>query len=236
MTPTLIDHAVQARSLVATQYVESAKFLSTLAAVMAQVQDLENALLSLQEISDVDTAEGVNLDVIGDIVGVTRYIPASVLIPFFGFSDTLAGLTFGEEGSAGIGGRLYDDGEPYVATSVLADPEYRLLIKAKIIKNHAIGTNNDVIEGLNFIFSGTLSVVEDNGGMKVDIGIGRPITYTEKILVRQLDILPRPAGVKLDIVVSFNAEAFFGFADQANAKGFGEEGDPSIGGTLTEEF
>lgn len=235
MTPVLINHAAQARALVATQYVESAKFLSTLAAVMARVQELESVLLSLQYISDVDTAEGVNLDVIGDIVGISRYIPLSLFVPFFGFEDTTAGSVFGEEDIPGIGSRFYGEGEPYASTSVLADPEYRLLIKAKIIKNHAIGTNNDIIEGLNFIFSGALSAIEDIGGMKINIGVGRPVSLIEKILIRQIDLLPRPSGVGIGSITSFDSAAYFGFEGQAASNPFGEEGATS-GPVFAEEF
>ncbi len=220
MTPAPIDHSAQARALVATQYTASFKFLATIAAVMNRVQDLENALMSMLDITDIDLAEGVNLDVLGDIVGISRNIENGVAIPFFGFADTPAALPFGEEGSLSVGGRFRDEDEPYALTSVLGDPEYRLLIRAKIIKNHAIGTNEDIITGLNFIFNGSLNVVSDVGGMKVDVGIGRPVTSIEQILIRQLDLLPRPNGVKIGAVVSFESENFFGFEDQPGAKGF----------------
>lgn len=220
MTPDPIDHAAQARALVAAQYTASFKFLATIAAVMNRVQDLETALYAMFDITDIDLATGVNLDVLGDIVGISRYIEEGVSIPFFGFADTPAAMVFGEEGLASVGGRFRDEDEPYTATSVLGDPEFRLLIRAKIIKNHAIGTNEDIITGLNFIFSGSLNVVSDTGGMKVDVGIGRPITSIEQILIRQLDLLPRPNGVKIGAVVSFESGNFFGFEDQPNAKGF----------------
>ncbi len=220
MTPVQIDHAAQARALVPTQYTASIKFLATIAAVMARVQDLEDALMSMLDITDIDLATGVNLDVLGDIVGTGREIEDSIAIPFFGFEDTPAGQVFGEEGSIAVGGRFRDEDEPYTATTVLGDPEFRLLIRAKIIKNHAIGTNEDIIRGLNYIFNGSLNIISDTGGMRISIGIGRIITPVEEILIRRLDLLPRPNGVKIGAVVSFESENFFGFEDQPNAKGF----------------
>ena len=220
MIPVLINHAVQARVLVATQYAASLRFLATIASVMERVQDLENALLSMLDITDIDLTTGVNLDVLGNIVGIGRRIEQSVFIPFFGFADTPAAMVFGENGFPAVGGRLRDENEPYATTSILGDPEFRLLIRAKIIKNHAIGTNEDIIKGLNFIFSGSLNVVNDTGGMRVNVGIGRPVTTVEQTLIRQLDLLPRPNGVKIGAVVSFGSGNFFGFEDQPNAKGF----------------
>jgi len=162
----------------------------------------------------------VNLDVLGDIVGIGRVITESAAIPFFAFEDTPSGMAFGEEGFPSVGGRFRDEDEPYTDTTTLGDPEFRLLIRAKIIKNHAVGTNEDIITGLNYIFSGSLNVVNDPGGMKVDVGIGRTITSIEQILIRRLDLLPLSKGVKIGSVVSFESENFFGFEDQLNAKGF----------------
>lgn len=226
-------HATEARSRVATQYTESAKFLAALSKLAAQVQDLEDALLSVQQITDIDTAAGVNLDVIGDIVGVSRYIPNSLLIPFFGFDDTAAGNIFGEEENPSLGARFRDEDEPYTATSVLGDPEFRLLIRAKILKNHAIGTNEDILAGMQYIFQGALNVVEDVGGMKIRAGIGRNLTLIEQTLISTLDLLPRPNGVRISNVVTFQPSAYFGFDDQPTAKGFD---DASTGGIFAEEF
>ena len=234
MSSTYIDHSAEARARVATQYTESAKFLQTLAAVAALCQDIENALLSLKEISDIDLAQGVQLDVIGDIVGVSRYIPNAVLLPFFGFDDTAGGYVFGEEENPALGARFRDEDEPYTATSVMGDPEFRLLIRAKIVKNHAIGTNEDILAGMAYIFQGTLNVVEDNGGMAIRIAVGRNLSLIEQTLVRQLDLLPRPNGVQISSLVSFQANQFFGFDDQTGALGF-DDASPS-GGIFAEEF
>lgn len=232
MTTRLI-HTDEARKRVITQYTESTKFLAALSKLANQCQDLEDALLSVQQVTDIDTAAGVNLDVIGDIVGVSRYIPSSLLISFFGFDDTAGGKVFGEEENPGIGARFRDEDEPYTATSVLGDPEFRLLIRAKIIKNHSIGTNEDILNGMQYIFQGALNVVEDVGGMSIRIGIGKTLTLIEQTLISTLDLLPRPNGVKIGGVVTFQPEAYFGFDDQPTAKGFD---DATVGGIFSEEL
>ncbi|TXG97759.1 MAG: DUF2612 domain-containing protein [Nevskiaceae bacterium] len=222
MIPDNIDHSAQARGLTATQYRDRIKFLKTLDVFMKEVQDLEDALFKVAALTDIDIATGVNLDVLGDIVGVSRNIDKGILLPFFGFQDTDGGVVFGEEGAAGVGARFLEEGEDYTATSVLQDPEFRLIIRAKIVKNHAVGTNDDILRGLNYIFSGSINLIDDQGGHKVSVGIGRQISYTEKLFIRQLDLLPRPNGVQLGIVLSFGSDGFFGFEDTPNAKGFDE--------------
>lgn len=240
MSSTVLDHQSLGRSRVATQYTESQKFLAYIRALLDSSAELEAVLQKVAEQTDIDIAEGVNLDVIGEIVGISRIIPASVQLAFFGFQDNAAALNFGEEGAQGVGGRFYDEGEPYLATSVLNDPEYRMLIRAKIVKNHAIGTNEDVIAGLAYLFGGgnmAIQVaVEDIGNMAIQVAVGRPLTYLEKVLISQLDILPRPGGVRISQRVTFETTNYFGFDGQNNAMSFGEEGQPSVGGLFAEEF
>ncbi len=240
MSAATIDHLAVGRSRVAAQYTESQKFLAYVRALLESSAELEAVLQKVAELTDIDIAEGVNLDVIGEIVGISRIIPASVQIAFFGFQDNAAALNFGEEGAQGIGGRFYDEGEPYLATSVLNDPEYRMLIRAKIVKNHAVGTNEDVIAGLAYLFGGgnmAIQVaVEDIGNMAIQVAVGRPLTYLEKVLISQLDILPRPGGVRISQRVTFDTTNYFGFDGQNNALSFGEEGQPSVGGQFAEEF
>lgn len=239
MTSTTIDHLAVGRSRVATQYTESQKFLAFIRALLASSVELEDVLQKVAEQVDIDLAEGVNLDVIGEIVGVSRIIPASVLLSFFGFQDNAAALNFGEEGSLGVGARFFDEGEPYLATSVLNDPEFRLLIRAKIVKNHALGTNEDVIAGMAYLFSGGMAIqvaVEDVGGMAIQVAVGRSLTYLEKVLISSLDILPRPSGVRISQRVTYNTINYFGFDGQISALSFGEEGLPTVGGQFAEEF
>lgn len=239
MTAATIDHLAVGRSRVAAQYTESQKFLAYVRALLASSAELEAVLQKVAEQVDIDLAEGVNLDVIGEIVGISRIIPASVQLAFFGFQDNAAALNFGEEGSQGIGARFYDEGEPYLATSVLNDPEFRLLIRAKIVKNHALGTNEDVIAGLAYLFGGGMAIqvaVEDIGGMAIQVAVGRPLTYLEKVLITNLDVLPRPAGVRISQRVTYSTTSYFGFDGQNSALSFGEEGQPSTGGQFAEEF
>jgi hypothetical protein len=236
MTSRLIDHQATGRSLVATQYTQSPRFLAWLRALLEKCDSIEKLFQKIAIQSDIDEAEGVNLDVIGDIVGVNRIVPDAVALQFFGFEGQPAADTFGEEGRLTVGSRFREESETNTTSTVLYDPEYRLLIRAKIIKNHSIGTNDDILRCLDFLFDTEHNVVEDIGGMFIGIGIGRELTFTEKVIIKTLDILPRPSGVRIDWRSSFNAERYFGFEGQPGALPFGEEEMPEIGGYFSEEF
>lgn len=236
MTSAYIDHTVEARSRVAMQYKESARFLASISALADKCQELESALLSLKEISDIDLSQGVQLDVIGDIVGVSRYIPKSVTIPFFGFYDNGLGSTvFGEDGNIAIGSRFREELESNTATTVLQDPEFRTLIRAKIYKNHSIGTPEDIIAGLNYIFNSREVYIDDSGGMKISVLLTRPVSLAEKVLIEELDILPRPNGVSMK-VKGWIFTSCFGFTDSYNSVGFAEEGSTDVDHLFFEEI
>lgn len=236
MSSIVLDHQALGRSRIATQYTESQKFLAYIRVLLESSAELEAVLQKVAEQTDIDLAAGVNLDVIGEIVGVSRIIPDSIAVKFFGFEGQPGGDVFGEEGALGIGSRFRDELEPETATSVLADPEYRLLIRAKIVKNHAHGTNEDILQGLSYLFDAPRTVVEDLGGMAIGVAIGRQLTFQEKALVTVLDILPRPAGVRINWRSTFDSAKYFGFDGQPGALSFGEEGQPTVGGLLAEEF
>lgn len=237
MTTQPINHIELGLSRTATEYRNSPNFLAFIQALLKNGEELETALATVGLQSDIDIAEGVNLDVIGDIVGVSRVIPDAVLLYFFGFDDTTSGLNFGEEDGSGVNsGRFREEEESILATSSLADPEYRLLIRAKIVKNHSRGTGEDILAALSYIFPGVSVVLEDNNDMSFSLGIGRSVTQLEKALITVLDILPRPAGVRIATKVFFFPEDYFGFDGQLNAQPFGEEGDAVTGGIFAEEF
>lgn len=235
MTATTIDHSQIGLSRVALQYYESAKFRAYITAILQHSVELEAVLQKMALQVDIDIAEGVNLDVIGIIVGRSRIIPLAIPIGYFGFDGQPGVLSYGEEGVAGVGGRFRDEEEPSFASSVLADPEYRLLLKAKIIKNHSHGFFEDALSSLATLFQVNCAV-SSNGIMTMQLAVGRPLRYWEQVVLKDLDLVPRPAGVLIDQFVEYDDEAFFGFSDQPRAKTFGEEGSATYGGKFANEF
>ncbi len=201
-----IDHAALGLSRVAAQYQNSTDFLAYLTAILTLDNELESVFQQVAQQVDIDLAEGVNLDTIGAIVGISRVLPG-------GPSNPLP-----------------------PEQSVLSDAQYRLLLRAKIVKNHSRGMNEDLIKGLSYLFNTPYVAIDDNNDMTVSIGVGKVLGVVEVAMLNLLDILPRPGGVLIQYRVMFDVTNYFGFEGQQFALGFGEEGQPAVGGVFAEEF
>jgi hypothetical protein len=235
-SPPPIDHLVLGLSRVITQYLNSSDLIAWLTALLKYSNQQEDLLQSMLYILDPSEMTGVNLDRIAEIVGTSRYVDDAIDLIFFGFEGEPTSATFGEAGQPQIGSRFYETGEIYEQTNVLGDPELRLLIGAQIIKNSSQATPEDILKSLSFLFGTNLVNVDDNGGMVFTVSIGVPLTNIQAKLLTTLDLLPRPAGVLLGGIVSYDANAYFGFNGQPNALPFGEYGVPNTGGIFAEEI
>lgn len=200
-TVAQIDHVALGQSRVLSQYFDSPNFLAYLQAYLDLSNNLEQCFQDMQYLADIDRMSGTNLDVIGIIVGASRFVGFVVTLTWFGFDDTGYYATpFGELSDPSIGSRFYEEHEVISSTTLVEDPEYRLIIKAKIVKNNGSSVPEDIIAGLRFIF-GTedIRLIEDlvANPMAFSISIGRPVMAFEQALINTLDILPRPAGVRI---------------------------------------
>ena len=137
MSSATINHAALALSRLALQYANSTRFQAYVAALLAPADELETVSQLVAVQSDIDVAQGVQLDTIGSIVGASRIIPLSASVSFFGFTGQPAATVFGAEGNLSIGSRFRNDVESEFASSVLGDVQYRLIIRAKIIRNQS---------------------------------------------------------------------------------------------------
>lgn len=237
-----IDHVALGLSRVAKQFQNSPKFLAYLTTLLQMNQTVETLLQSMYELPDIDQMSGVNLDVIGRIVGISRVIPNAIELVYFGFDGFADQTIFGELGQNGIGSRLYDLGDPISESTSLGDVEYRLLLKAKIMKNTSHATGEDIENVLSFVFGAPIVNVDDFGGMNIGLSIGQQLTQLEQAILTQIDLLPRPACVLIVSVTSFDPTDYFGFSElsgavyQPGALGFGELGVDGIGGVFAEMF
>jgi len=98
----------------------------------------------------------------------------------------------------------------------------RIVIRAKIIKNHSHGYTPEIQRSLATLFGTDFAFVQNNFNMSFDINVGALLTPVEIQLIAQYDILPRPAGVRIHNFVYWdNALPVFGFAHQPDTFGFG---------------
>jgi hypothetical protein len=145
----------QALSRILNQFIDGPNFVNLFTAILNRFEDSHAMLLELLVHRFIDTAEGVWLDYIGDIVGVPRPYEPILDANIFTFKsigeadDPDKG--FGTTSSPLIGGLFQTiDG---ITTDTLADDEtYRVYIKAKAQVTFARGTVQDIWLMVDFIF------------------------------------------------------------------------------------
>lgn len=151
---------------------------------------------------NIDTAQGVGLDIWGRIVGVTRnlQIASPVSSTFFGFQEG-GWLGFGQGpffagGAAGSGASL-------TTNITLLDNDFRTLILAKAgsnISDGSIRSLNNLLMNL-FPGRGTIYVI-DNQNMTITLEFLFALTPIEQAILTQQNVLPIPTGVAYSIVQS----------------------------------
>ena len=195
------------------QFSKSVNMQIFLNALGAELDELTQALDDLQNERWIDTGSGVQLDNIGVLIDRSRNIAGAIQLEFFGFYDQPNTLTFNV-------GRFRDTpAVPYTATSTLDDETYRPVLWHKVSKDTTTGTAESTIESVKFIYNAPFVTITELGNAKIGIGIGKELTDNDIVLARALDLFIRAGGVGMDFVEQI-PDPFFGFVDQADAKGF----------------
>lgn len=140
---------------------------------------------------NIISGKGEQLDNIGRIVVIPREFILNVSVPVPQFNPD-GKNQFGETGSQFSSTKLVK------GDSDLANALYRLVILAKIIRNTTDATIENIVRGLNVMLGESDAVVlTDNEDMTFDLHFLRPLTDVERSVIMQLDIIAKPAGVRI---------------------------------------
>jgi hypothetical protein len=132
-------------SLITAEHNQRPRFVATVALSVQPYVDGSNTALSLIGLFDLDTAVGVQLDALGQWVGITRYVTID-LEQWFTFDKYNVG---------------FDQGKwltPYETTNetvALDDEHYRLLLRARIASNQWDGTIPGAYDAWGVLFQDT---------------------------------------------------------------------------------
>lgn len=237
-----VDYLTEARSRVTDQFKDKIVFDKYVTLLINGSMELQASLKQLQQLRSIDTATGVQLDNIGEIVGVSRGLVSAELFQYFGFKDQddlvpnpQAG-TFGSLTDSSVGSPWYSLGAPLGVSREPSDDEYRLIIKAKIIKNRTLSRPEDVINAYKFLFSTGQVVLDEYADARVKIGIGKILSSVERGLLFDLQgsgsLLPKTVGVSYQYQ-EYQSTRVFALAGFPGAMGPGDLNDPSVGGFLS---
>ena len=196
------------RTLVINQLGDSPSYNQILQWLAENYDRLQDILNYVQTIN-VFEARGVWLDLIGAIVGQSREIPEAILFEYFGF-DEEGGLEFDQ-------GRFYEEGDPLTASSILPDDEYRVVILARVARNWGDISEPGVIEALQNITASQNVIMWRRPPAAFEVYIGSEITSNIRAILATQDILPRGAGIGIDVLIQGDGFNVFGFEDDGYA-------------------
>ena len=165
--------------------------------------------IKVAEILNIDTASGYALDLVGRHVGVSREQQNLILKDFFAFTQTEKKQGFNK-------GEFYRLGNSLKGSFYLNDSDYRFLIKAKIIKNYQTGTLENSYKSLEFLL-GAGNFIFDNYDMTLNLVLKNAKTTQFLInLIFKNDILARPVGVGLNVILIADKKCFGFKQNKAN--------------------
>jgi len=230
------DYLEVARERVTEQFKEKPIFDRFLQVLLSGKFDIQNALEDLQTLRSLDTATGKQLDIIGDIVGRPRGLVYQDIFNYFGFAGTERAGSFGSLSDPTVGAPWYSVGARTGNAREPSDEEYRMILKAKIIKNRTNSTPEQVIEAYKFVFGVPEVFLEEYAPAAVRIGIGKILTNVERSLLFDLGgagaLLPKTIGVNYTYT-EFQAGRVFATEGFPGGQGVGDLNDPTVGGILT---
>lgn len=226
----LIDHETKGIARLATQYRESTNLINYIRSILKQSDELEQVFQDLLTKRSIDTAEGIQLDIIGDIVGQSRQLIDVGDLIFFGLQGVVNAGGLGDLNDPSLGARLASLDEPTSGFRTLNDEEYRLFIRAKILRNHTRSTIQEIIDAVKFITDATLVVITE-GTMSYIVNIGKDLTPNEEALIVNENLVPKTAAVGV-AYTEIDPDSYFGLEGVTGAKGLGDLNNPALGGKL----
>lgn len=169
------------------------KFMDTVEFSVAPFADGQAFLADMPKAFDLDTAIGAQLDVLGQWIGVSRYVNVEVPLPYV----VLDSDDFGCDGPD-----VYVPGYPTfeLMPQPLDDDEYRWLLRARILSNQWDGTieSAQAAFGEYFIHYGFKTLVNDTHDMSYEVlALGRAPAGLQ-LFVFYLDYITiHPGGIKV---------------------------------------
>ncbi len=199
----LVDYYI---NLLIIQYNNKPKARKTIG-LLVDVLLSNGIIFSVQDGYDIETAIGLQLDVLGKYIGSDRFYQGQDLTGYFSlalYDDPDEGaadkIGFADYVDAGVKtGKFLTYDDVLSQQFALTDSEFRTLIKLKILINNSNASNSEIDAGLYLLFGTTLLMV-DNLDMTLTY-IVDPSIYALINVAHGKDLLPRPMGVSTELLV-----------------------------------
>jgi len=194
-------------NLLILQYKNKPNSEGTISSIIRALM-IYDLIRSVENGYNVDTAIGVQLDVLAKYAGVARVSSGiDFSRTYFGFVDYDEPTPYEDV----VGLILYDEENPPDAQFLeyetdegslyeLTDSELRILIKFKIAQNNINNSVGEIDDIINEAFPGQV-VFDDNFDMTISYTFSSDLSRMVSIMVSQ-NAIPKPAGVGL--IVNFD--------------------------------
>ena len=216
-----IDLVEQALGELTSRHRNHENFRAFITAIIRQIQPFMDSAEKMLLWRDISYAQGDALYKIAEIVGAPPVYVEDLLYVYVGFEGQDYALPLWDETVQTIvGGRWLEFDERELTIDDIYEAQ-RVVIRAQILKNQSHGFTPEIQTSLSMLFTAEVVFVQNNHDMSFDLNIGAFLTPVEIQLIRDFDILPRPAGVQIrDFMYWDGTKHVFGFEHQAGTFGF----------------
>lgn len=238
-----IDHLDVARDRITEQFKDKDIVDRYLQLLISGQEELEQVFKDLMQLRSLDTATDAQLDLIGEIVGQERELLDTSLLSYFGFLGHPDAEGYGDLDDPSVGGFYYSLGNALTGNTLLNDDQYRMFIKAKIMKNSTLATPEDFLKFISFVFDVERSNIVAEGNASFTILVGKELNSFERLLLTYestkdgypATFVPKPVGVGINYG-QFSSTRYFGFQGVPGAQGYGDLNDVTKGGKFATLF
>lgn len=217
------------KRLITSEYRHSEKFCAMVEKLIYYGLETDSAVDSMLVAFEVDTATTAQLDILGTIVGVSRQLSfepsaaavGELYVPVHqSFLAVKSIRLFIHQVQTKCQKHSFLSGfAPSDMTSgnLLDDDVYRLMIKAKIIQNSWKGTISELYELWSAVMGADKKIyIEDKQDMSYDVVLQGEYTKLEEELIVHAYIIPKPEGVRINILTFVSTEGLPLFAYDYN--------------------
>lgn len=177
--------------LVTSEHADKPDFMSMVAFTTQPMLNQQATLAQFVPSYDLDIAIGVQLDVLGLWIGITRFVQIPIFNSYFCLD--IAGVGLDEA-------NWYVTGQALFRSVRLDDEPYRRLLQTKAAANRWDGTINGAYEIYNIFFSGTPNAIKihDYQNMTYALEITGPTpSDTTQAIIGGNSLMLKPQGVTL---------------------------------------
>jgi len=166
------------------------RFVATVRASITPLVKLRDVLAGMPEAFDLDTAVGVQQDVCGEWIGVSRHVPTPL---------TGVYLSWGAPGVGWAEGAWKGPSDPIDGMTSLPDDIYRVVLKARVALNRWDGSIPSAYTIWSTVFGGSLVIsIQDYQDMTMVVGLsGGLVDATTRALLINGLLSIKPAGVRI---------------------------------------